>query len=135
MIVILVHPGSLIAAKSEVGFNNFEDILEKVLSAKPENRFLVTGGMIPENEYPITKKMGDLAKEVNPPIDAEPFQDTLVAAAKTIWKKLKPQQRKEPILITGAWADPDHGCATCIHETLLKLGAKSSLSEFSPIWA
>lgn len=133
-IVVLVHPGSLIAAKEEVGFCDFDGIRMEVLSVPPENRFLVTGGLIPEEEYQITRELAALAKEVNPPICAEPDDKSLARAAKKIWKGICTSKGQNHILITGAWGDPDNGCATHVHNTLIKLGADSTLSDLCPVF-
>lgn len=134
MTVILVHPGSLIAAKSESGFQDFDGMREELLSCPPENRFLITGGLIPEDEYRITRELADLAKAANPPIEAGPEGRALARAAKQIWKALPADRKRGQILVTGAWADPEDGCATAVHNTLLDLGAHSTLSELSPIF-
>ena len=58
----------------------------------------------------------------------------LARAAKQIWKALPADRKRGQILVTGAWADPEDGCATAVHNTLLDLGAHSTLSELSPIF-
>lgn len=130
-IVILVHPGSLIAAKDLAGFRDFDGIKDEILAVPPENRFLVTGGLIPAEDYAVTRSLADLASQVNAAIEGEPSEEGLASAAREIWKALGDRQQNT-ICVTGAWADKVDGCVTCIYDTLVECGANVEVSELSP---
>lgn len=60
------------------------------------------------------------------------YGDHLDAAADWVLQNCHPHDRPE-VLVTGAWADAEHGCAAAVAKTLATSGVTVRLSEHSPV--
>ena len=62
---------------------------------------------------------------------AQPFSGGLLAAVSYLFDRHTAAKRPA-IIVTGAWAEPDGGCAWFINDALRSAGCASNLSPLAP---
>lgn len=140
-LLVLVHPGSLCGSYQTAhdwhkDWGHYAETRREQLCAEfrllDAYKAVVLGSEL-DDEIPRFREVQEAVSRANRKYEAEADEAELLLAARRIWRDFS--DRANSIIITGAWADPQDGCAWTMYQELRRLSKNRLAVRLSPLAA